>query len=413
MTREQEILNVLLDRYERSGHCLPGKTSNRRIALSLGRGEYAPYRENDPQAEEINYVVQTLAEKKLVSFSWRKGYEGWLLDKVYLELETLPHAYKLAGRTPLTHSAETFLDMVQQAMKSLHTPWKLRFLEDEAERIQKKLRPSRLLPENQAQAEALLAVLQYTERGPELMRVISTNCFHDSKFLEKNLLPSLVSIAKAYEPDLVTYRALDQDILTQSVILKQIGILTYPEIFEFCGDVCLKFTDTTVETAPFQNGFCLQSENLEQITEFGLGRLQTILFVENRTNYRRLVLNGIPGKTLIVHHGGFYSPAKRELFRLIAGNVLPSAKVFFWGDLDRGGFLMFTRLKKELFPTLAPYKMGIDEYEAYQAYGIERTPGYLRTLQQQMEAHQFDVTFAPVAQAILRNGVTVEQEIML
>lgn len=413
MTREQDILNLLLDRYERSGHCLPGKTSNRRIVLSLGRGEHALYRENDPQAEEINRVVQALADKKLVSFSWRKGYEGWLLDKVYLELEALPHAYKLAGRTPLTHSAETLLGMVRQAMKSFHTPWKLHFLEDEAERIQKKLRPSRLLPENQAQAEALLKVLQYTERGPELMRVISTTCFHDSKFLEKALLPSLVSIARAYEPDLVTYRSLDQDILTQSVILKQIGILTYPEIFEFCGDVCLKFAETTVETAPFQNGFCLQSENLDQIAKFGLQRIQTILFVENRTNYRHLVLNGIPDKTLIVHHGGFYSPAKRELFRLIARNVLPSAKVLFWGDLDRGGFLMFTRLKKELFPTLAPYKMGIDEYEAYQAYGIERTPGYLRTLRQQMESHQFDSVFTPVAQAILRNGVTVEQEIML
>ncbi len=413
MTQEQEILNVLLDRYERSGYCLPGKSSNRRIALSLGRGEYAPYRENDPQAEEINRVVQALADKKLVSFSWRKGYEGWLLDKVYLELEMLPHAYRLAGRTPLTHTAETLLDMVQQAVKSIHTPWKLRFLEDEAERIRKKLRPSRLLPENHAQAEGLLKVLQYTECGPELMRVISANCFHDSKFLEKRLLPALVSIARAYEPDLVTYRELDKDILTQSVILKQIGILTYPEIFEFRGDACLTFADTTVETAPFQSGFCLQSENVGQITEFGLERIKTILFVENRTNYRRLVLNDMPGETLIVHHGGFYSPAKRELFRLIARSAPPSAKVLFWGDLDWGGFLMFTRLKKELFPTLLPYKMGIDEYEAYKAYGVERTPSYLQTLQQQMEAHQFDGVFTPVAQAILKNGVTVEQEIML
>jgi len=51
----------------------------------MARGEYSGYRENDPCVIEVNHVVEALAAEGLVSFFWRKGYEGWLLDKVCLE----------------------------------------------------------------------------------------------------------------------------------------------------------------------------------------------------------------------------------------------------------------------------------------------------------------------------------------
>ena len=69
MAPDLDILNLLLDRYERSGHCLPGKQSNRRVALSLTRGEYPPYRENDPYTQEINRAIERLAAEQLVAFS--------------------------------------------------------------------------------------------------------------------------------------------------------------------------------------------------------------------------------------------------------------------------------------------------------------------------------------------------------
>ena len=84
------------------------------------------------------------------------------------------------------------------------------------------------------------------------MRVISVNCFHDSKYLERNLLSSLSSIVRAYDPELTNYRTADEELLPQSAVLAQLGILTYPEIFEFCGGVQLIFAQSEQDTQPFR-----------------------------------------------------------------------------------------------------------------------------------------------------------------
>ena len=407
------ILNLLLDRYERSGHCVPGKTSHQRIALSLAQGKYPPYRENDPSVMEINREVGSLVQEQLVFCTWRKGYEGWLLDKVYLNLERLPQIYARADRTPLRETADALCRLLRGAEEEIRTPWKLYFLEEERGRVRKTLHPSRFLPENPEQAQALLKVLAYTERGPELMRIISTNCFHDSKYLERNLRATLCAIARAYDPDLTAYRAAGEDILSQNVVLGQLGILTYPEIFEFCGNVKLVLSDAECRAGIFRRGFCLQSENVNQITRIEMPQIRSLLFVENRTNYRSLLLRGVPEGQMIVFHGGFYSPTKKRFFHLLSQGLPKTAEILFWGDIDLGGFLMFTRLKKELFPGLTAYRMSLEEYEAYRENGMARSEKYLSVLRQNMEQQTFDPVFMPVAEEILSHAVTVEQEIML
>jgi hypothetical protein len=166
MDWKKHILTLLLDRYERSGHCLPGQVSNRGVLLNMTRGECSDYCENDPVAADINHAVEALAAAELVTFKWRKGYEGWLLGSVYLNLDCLDAAYEKAGRIALSQSADNLSDILAQAMTGIQTPWKLRFLEDELASLQKKLRPSRLLPRSIAEVKAILKVLHYTEKGP-------------------------------------------------------------------------------------------------------------------------------------------------------------------------------------------------------------------------------------------------------
>lgn len=413
MGHDVAILNLLLDRYERSGHCLPGKQSNKRIALTMRPKEYAAYKDNDPDVQEINSAVLSMANEGLVSFAWRKGYENWLLDKVYLELDRLSDAYARVNRIPLAVTAQTLRQLIQSAQEQITTPWKCQFLSDEYTRLCEKLHTSQLLPQDTLLTEAILKVLAYTEQGPELMRVISTNCFRNSKYLEKNLVSKLVSIAKAYEPELMKYRAMEEDVLSNNEVLKQIGILTYPEIYEMHGGISLVLEKATIDTGAFGGGFCLQSENVDSLLKLQLGGIKTILFVENRTNYRRLVLNGGMEDTLIVFHGGFYSQTKRRFLRMIADNLSASTEVKFWGDIDLGGFLMFTRLKRDLFPELVPYRMDREEYEICKAFGIERSSTYLDLLRQRMEDESFDPIFNSVAEAIIINERTIEQEIML
>ena len=413
MKHDDAILDLLLDRYERSGHCLPGKQSDKRVMLAMSAKSYPPYKNNSPETQNINAAVMGLETEGLVSYSWRKGYESWLLDKVYLNLDRLPAAYARIRRTPLAQTAQALQQLIMDAQSRITTPWKLAFLRDEHQRLSEKLRPSQLLPQEPAIAEAILRVLAYTEQGSELIRIISTNCFRDSKYLEQHLESKLVSIARAYEPELTKHRAMEEDVLSKNEVLKQIGILTYPEIFEMHGNIYLTLENTDLLIGAFQHGFCLQSENAELLQGISLDEIQRIVFVENRTNYRHMVMSGGSQDTLIVYHGGFYSQAKRRFFQLLADSLPDGTAVQFWGDIDLGGFAMFTRLKRDLFPTLEPYRMGLDDYEAYRKHGLVRSSTYLESVGKQMTEGTFDPIFHPVARAIIHNGQTVEQEIML
>ena len=413
MEQDAIILNLLLDRYERSGHCLPGRASNKRIMLNLSKGDIESYRENDPKVTEFNSAIETLAAESFITTTWRKGYEGWLYERIILNLDELDKAYVIAGREPLSKVAVGIDDILQQAKAQITTPWKLRFIEDECARLQEKLRTSRLLPADKTLVEAIMKVLQYAEDGPELMRVISANCFCDSKYLERCILSQLATIARAYEPELAAFQSLGDEHLSQNAVLEQIGILTYPEILEFCGNVRLVFPNAVIGTDAFRNGFCIQSENLNFLAKIEAANVKSLLFIENKTNYRHHILKGIGDDALVIHHGGFYSPAKRKLFCLLSESLGPGVEAFFWGDIDLGGFLMFSRLRKDIFPNLAPWRMGREDFEKYKAHGITRPSSYLELLRKKMEEEQFDPCFTPAAKAILEAGVTVEQEIML
>lgn len=411
MNDGEKILNELLDRYERSGHYMPGKQSNQRISLIMST--FPSYRENDPICQSVNKIVLALAEEGLVTYTWRKTYENWLLDRVYLNLDRVADVYARLGRMPLAEHAAQLQEIIDRWLTVVKTEWKKQFLLKERKQLGEKLRPTRLLPADPAEAENLLKVLAYTENGPELMRVISVNCFQDSKYLERNLVGKLTSIARAYEPELVHYRQSEDELLPQSVVLEQIGIITYPEIFEFCGQAKLLFSEGNVETGLFQKGFCLQSETVPYLKEIDLTGIQRMLFVENRTNYRALVRSEQDPESLIVYHGGFFSPRKKHFFELLASSVCPEACVLFWGDIDLGGFLMFSRLKREVFPQLRPYRMGAEECAVYADSGVRRSNVYLDTLLAYKQSGELDPAFIPAAEMILSTGATIEQEIML
>lgn len=74
---------------------------------------------------------------------------------------------------------------------------------------------------------------------------------------------------------------------------------------------------------------------------------------------------------------------------------------------------MFTRLKQSVFPDPVPHRMGLKDYRMYQRCGLKRGPAYLVSMQKHLESGAFDPVFNPVTHAILEDGVTIEQEIML
>lgn len=160
--------------------------------------------------------------------------------------------------------------------------------------------------------------------------------------------------------------------------------------------------------SPIKYGACITSDNLSEIIRVELSGIGRIMFIENKTNYTEYCLNSRRKDELVVYHGGLYSPAKGEFFRLIS-KALNDEQVFYWGDIDMGGFNMFCRLKENIFPALLPYNMDRQSFNQYKGKGLPRNPLYLEKIAK-LKGNERYALFSDVIELILESGVTVEQE---
>ena len=139
--------------------------------------------------------------------------------------------------------------------------------------------------------------------------------------------------------------------------------------------------------------------------------VQKIVFIENKTNYDEYLISELEPDTLAVYHGGFLSPQKRKLFSKIADAACKSISVFFWADIDLGGFQMFAHLQ-QLIPSLQPMRMSGKDVALHWQTGLKRSEEYLEHLGQ-IRSENIYPMFDGAIQEILKRGVTIEQECFL
>ena len=114
---------------------------------------------------------------------------------------------------------------------------------------------------------------------------------------------------------------------------------------------------------------------------------------------------------LAMYHGGFLSPQKRKLVSKLAAAARENTPVFFWADIDLGGFQMFTHLQ-QLIPRLRPMRMSGEDVALHWQNGLRRSEDYLERLRQAQSENRYPM-FDGAIQEILKRGVTVEQEVFL
>lgn len=402
------ILNKLLDKYERSGYVL-GNDSGRAVAIAPK--ELGSYNSHDYESVHIVRDAVSELEREGLVYSEPDKENSHLIKRICLVLDNTNKAYEFAARTPISERKDQLLQLIESTISNIKTEWIVNFLRDEYEYISSKAKPNKYFFDDIDKTKALCRVLAFIDNSEAMMmRNISVQCFNDSKYLERNLVEKLISIARHYEPELVIYKETEQEKLTNNQILEQIGILTHSEILEFCGKVRLIVKGENINISGFDKGFCLQSEMVDSIDDIVLRRLEAVLFVENRTTYRQIIMQGVPEKLLVVYHGGFYSPLKGNFIRKLY-NPVSNIRYYFWGDIDLGGFMMYDRLRKNIIPELIPYRMDLETFISGAAYGMDRGNSYCNTLLKYLELNTGS-PFSDVIMCIIRDKKTVEQEIL-
>lgn len=404
------ILTRLLDKYEKSTHLLhPGK-SKRRVMLRVENRDLPEYEyESAETRDRYNDAAKSLVSQGVISLEWFSGRP--VFSSIILNLSRVDLAYTIAERQHPRELAQSVSSLVQKSLVGISTPWIQQWGIDVCAEAENAYHIPSYCKQELNTLENLLQVFSVYDslQGiPITMRAFSVRCFQNSKCFEKSYLDIFLRIARQYCRELK--EICEEQQLSSREQLAFLGIYARPELYELAGRCSLSTNHGTVDLIPlYPLGIALPSTQVDHISSFDLGQIQRIIFIENKTNYDEYLHSEIRPEELVIFHGGFLSPQKRKLFHIIAQSTSPYTNVFFWADIDAGGFKMFSQLQ-QIFPKLLPMRMSDEDVIRFRPLGLSRSDDYFETLSNAHREGQYSM-FSETIDAILKCRVTIEQEV--
>ena len=411
---QTNIILRLLDKYENSKHLTEPGTSNRRVMLRIGPGkkDFPEYCYEDATIRDnYNDAAQTLEKAGLVFCEWVKGRP--VLSTVVLNVENVMDAYRLVGRDHPKDLAEKVAALLETRLASVSTnwisSWKIAACHDARQEFRI---PSFCKKDLAILDDLLTALCEYDKLCGEsiTMRGFSSRCYCDTKYFERNIRDYFLGIAKKYDPELC--EICEQESLGVRDQLAYLGIYARPEHYELAGNIVIHTKYGAIDVcAAGSCGLAIPSTVIDKIIFVALGKIRKVTFIENKTNYDEYILSELHPDELAVYHGGFLSPQKRKLFTILNTAIHQDCEVFFWADIDLGGFQMYAHLK-EIVPSVKPMRMSEHDVVTYHHQGLMRTAEYLQHLRDSC-FNQEGSPFCGCIQKIVEYGVTIEQEAFL
>ena len=414
MNESRIILNLLLDKYEQSLHFREPGRSNRRVLIKTSENGIPEYDyQNAATRDAFNTAINNLVQKDVVHVEWLPGRKQLVFKEIWLNLRCLEQAYMLAGRQSLHSQIDEYCALLEASNKRVNIPWIKAFLASQVDKLRNTTRFPGLFKKGPAHLlDALQALEQYDQLEGDgmTMRTFSIVCYHDSKFFEKNIRDDFLAIAREYHQSLAEL-LVDQE-LSERDQLDYLGIYAHPEIYEFAGPISIETEEGLCDCSPFSRyGCAMLSTVVHGIRKLHMDNIDRIMLIENKTNYEVYIERARCQNELVIYHGGFLSPQKKKLLRQIFSDCPERAEVFFWADIDLGGFKMFAQLKN-LTPNLVPWKMGAVDVDRYFVLGQKRNERYMKELESFLLL-QDNTLFSDSIHALLHYNITIEQEVML
>jgi hypothetical protein len=408
---ERELISALLDRYEGSVFFKTATMPTHRIMVTLydgGKTNFPLYDIEKPELRErINRAVVALAEKNLVGFQWMRGEVNHFIARVWLNYDHLAKAYLFVKREPANDAADAVCAELLDAMSCVKSAWIKNFLSDCRQTIASKRKLSGMigLPHTKKERGDLINALIFTDNrtDPELLeRVFSIQCFGDSKRFER--------IKKQFIAIIKRYNDCDGD-ANDEELLRLVGISKYPELFEFRGPLHIHFDDATIDFSPFTDGAGCNSRDIKRAAFSVATDVRRVLSIENRANFFDYIYHKKSRDEIVVYHGGQFSVAKGLFLRMLAAAIPRTCIWEHWGDIDYGGFLMLSRLRREIRADVLPWKMNRDELIRYADFTTTISARYAEKLKSLVAKKELADCVQTVEYMIAKH-IRLEQEAM-
>lgn len=412
-TIEMQLLNALLDKYEHSTGFVEARSQQRRILLHMyghRHNDFPLYDIEDSQTRKaVNEAALSLANQCLVTIEWMRGQEEHILSRIALNTQNIAQAYNLTGRQPLSDDVAALERQLTALVERSDADWVKRYLREQLSFLARNRRPPAAFPSGKTAREEWLTVLAESSSlraDPMLERVFSLHCLGNSKAFEQHYRSRLLSVLKKYLP-------LDTAEMNEEELLLQIGLEKYPEIFSIAGAVTFCWPDgRSVDAAPLADGLQMSARDAAAAQPVLFPDVDTLLFVENKANYYDQIRNHPRPQTIVVFHGGFYSPQRGRFFQKICRAAGPNVRLLHWGDIDLGGFEMDSRLRREVDSRFTAWRMGCEELRSHREQALSFSVEYANKLERLLEDPYLESSY-DVIRYMLKESLRLEQEALI
>ena len=352
---EAEIINRLLDTYERRGAYKKEPDEVRAITLSV-EGVFPEYTNayNHTAYQEINAAIGALKQKELIT---GEPTERGAYKKIRFRADQAAHAYTFAKRQPLREKygdleavLENFRDSGTEILDHLTSDFEARIREGkklpygiayDAERLQEVLR-------------TLKSIL--TLQKETYIRNFSNALFKDSKVFQKEYKSITQSILYDY-----TEASVEKD-----RILEVYNLYENPTYVLLKGNALVISGSSRIHLQEFTGGIAIPEKALEDIIKITV-IASRIVTVENLTTFH----DCMDSRDLYIYLGGFHNRSKEKLLQMIYAQN-PDKAYYHKGDLDVYGFAILESLKARTGIPFRPMEMDVETLKKFYDAGLYR-----------------------------------------
>lgn len=447
---DEQVLNALLDRYERSLLYDNRNQVNIVIDMKINKSTLPAYfDESSLQYDVIHEQLTEIETRGLIRLVWKGGRTGHILDRCVLNVERSGEAYRRLGRTPRRVKEEKILAICRRwkaddgsgkstgterigygtedsgALRPLSS-----FLRWVEERILSGETVSRYVdidhPEDLERLCTLLqAILENTEEC--YLRRFSIRVFHDSKIAEKEIRKAAEVIREfgsrnhnaPGSGDGGTEHTVIPAELEADQILEEYGVYRNPVILmvKGRGRFCMEAPDSSIchegvssgviDLSLFHGGIGITPKDAAAIRWETAPVPERVITIENLTSFHQWKQS--EGE-LVFYLGGYASRSRRIFLRRVF-STFPEAEYRHFGDIDCGGFRIWKNLCLATGIPFLPIHMGVEMLEKYGRYGRSLT-GSDRKVLEEMLRDPFYRDQKAVLIYMKEHNIKLEQEII-
>lgn len=415
---QREVLNNLVDRYERRSDYCSGEKSARRTLMRIDQKSRPDYFHvsNSSYRHMFNKEMEALQQQGFVELEWLRFDKGHTLERVVLVAEVLPSIYKLLGR-------RTKKEIYSKAGEQLSVlrneappdPALLAFFDELMSKLARlEPLPPPLRPEKVEEMTDLLRGLNALCQGHEddiAKRSLSVKLYGDSKRwqqLEKGILQlyrQFCPVGSEEARGVIEATAMDD-----SVLLAEQGIVDNPAHIRLAGDLVVQTAKGQIDLSLFEPDLGLPAPMVKEM-EIETCPCGAVITIENLTSFYQY-LQERPEDHLVIYLGGFANRARRlllqKLFRFFQEQQ-KTATFLHWGDMDLGGFKIWYDLVRQTGIPFKPYLMDEETYLQHLQLGQPMSDQYAEKLSALLQDQEY-AGFHSLIKLMLEKKIRVEQE---